>query len=147
MIRKSCLLASMLFALWTAGCDGACTLKGCQDGLVIQFAGRFDQTATYEIAVATTTHVSEVVTFARCLVTPNAVGLQLFCTSQHRHTENGTTLQLPESRVDNLTVTISSGGGVIGEQRFDNIVFESREINGPGCGVCTNASVQVTIPG
>ncbi len=42
-----------------------------------------------------------------------------------------------------LQVTVSSHGAQVTQQSF-KVNYVSQEINGPGCGVCTNATVNVT---
>jgi hypothetical protein len=47
--------------------------------------------------------------------------------------------------VPNVYVVISTGGSTVKEEKFD-ILYATREPNGPGCGTCTNASITVNVP-
>ena len=44
-----------------------------------------------------------------------------------------------------LRVTVSSNGNVLSEQTVTP-VYTSRDVWGPGCGYCTQATVRVDLP-
>lgn len=146
MIRVSRLL-SLIAVMWTwSGCEQehACTLIGCRDGLVMSFDGLIAG-STYQIVVSvvTPTATAPLVT---CTAAPGANGdQQLTCDSVDSHTEVGTTLQIHDSTLNQIQVTVSSNGAQLSQQTF-TIGYQSVEINGPGCGVCTHADVTVTLP-
>jgi len=61
---------------------------------------------------------------------------QLDCSSSVEHVDLGTMLQIRRNDIHNLTVVVSSSGTELGRQTFQP-AYATREINGPGCGTCT----------
>jgi hypothetical protein len=147
MIRMSRLIALLtLLASGAAGCESnhACTLIGCLDGVVVSFNG-LDAHASYEIDVSAVS-TAEVASIMTCTVAATDAGSQqLACTSSEAHSEFGTSVQIRDSTLGKLQITVSSGGTQVAQQTFD-VTYQSREINGSGCGVCTSASVTMTVP-
>ncbi len=150
MIRMSqllCLLAA-LPAFATAGCAGhGCTDQGCADGLNVSFSG-LDASSSYEIAIAQPLATGYVFTFMTCTLGPTDGGArQLACSSTSEEHREGydASVQILDNTIKKLQITVSSGGVQIAQQTFD-VSYTSKEINGPGCGVCTTAHVAMTIP-
>jgi hypothetical protein len=117
------------------------------DGLLISIhGGRTDAgSVTYEIEVAELTPTPEKVPLMTCSFTPAADSPELHCSSVLSHAEFGDVIQIRDAQLKNVVVTISRDGAKLAEQNFQP-VYTSREINGEGCGVCTNASATVNIP-
>jgi hypothetical protein len=141
------LLATPLLGL--LGCDvgHTCTLVGCLDGLNIQLDGKFETGKAYQLDISTITTTPEIVPFMRCSVarlTENNWDLR--CNSAFPHSEVlGNRIQIRTTEFTKLKVVVSSSGMTLGEQTLD-AGYTSKEINGPGCGVCTSALVSVTVP-
>jgi len=138
------LLATLPLAL--SGCRQACNDMGCLDGLNVSFAGSFEPGKTYDVTLSILTTTPEVVPIVHCSFSdPAAGGAGLLCSSASPFTASGTQLSIKDDTIQNLRVTIAADGAVVGQQDYQ-VAFSSREINGPGCGVCTNASVTVDFP-
>jgi len=149
MIRPSqiawILLAASL-SLGISGCGHSCTGVGCPDGLSIFLDGTPDPTAPRRIEVSEVTATPEVVLVMTCSLSTNSVGgPDLLCSSARQHSEHGNIIVIRDYDLKHLVVTVSSGGTKLGEQTFDP-TFTSEEINGPGCGVCSDASIRVMLP-
>ena len=144
--RRLLLATPLLVGL--LGCDSrACTLKGCFDGLNIQLDGKFEIGKVYDVNISVITTTPEVVPIMICSITrPTENGWDLRCSSVLPHSEIfGNRIQIRTTEITKLGVVVSSSGAKVGEQTFD-VTYTSQEINGPGCGVCTSALVNVTIP-
>ncbi|HSY40694.1 MAG TPA: hypothetical protein VLA79_14235 [Polyangia bacterium] len=139
------LLALLPLAL--SGCGGqACTLIGCLDGLNVSFVGSFEPGKSYDITLSSLTTTPEVVPIVHCSYSdPAGGGPGLLCSSASPFTAAGSQLSIKDDTIQNLRVTIATDGAVVGQQDYQ-VAFSSREINGPGCGVCTNANVTVDFP-
>ena len=143
-MSRSVPLLAVLGALGAFGCDHSCGAVGCNNGLSLSFAG-FTPGSTYQIVVSVVTPM-EVIPFVTCTAAPDDLGAeQLSCASDQLHAESGTTLRIPDDTLKQLQVNVSSNGTHFVQQTFA-VTFESKEINGPGCGVCTSADITMTIP-
>jgi hypothetical protein len=137
-------LALLVVAATAAACDGAagqtCTLVGCRTGLNLAFDG-LDATVTYQIVVAVTAPADGVVPIASCVLMPDAGGSsRLYCSSGESHSEAGNLLNIEDTSLQQIQVTVSTSGAQVLQQTVD-VTYTSSEINGPGCGVCTETSV------
>ena len=138
------LLATLPFA--SSGCGQACSAIACLDGLNISFAGWFELGKTYDITLSVLTATPEVVPIVHCSYSdPAGGGPGLLCSSASQFTASGNQLSIKDDTIKNLRVTISADGAVVGQQDYQ-VAFTSSEINGAGCGICTNASVTVDFP-
>jgi hypothetical protein len=138
------LLAALLFAV--PSCESSCGLVGCARGLSITFDANFSQAATYDVVVSVVTATPETVPIVTCtLVASGGDGAQLLCASQEAHSELSNTLRIDDTTLSKILVSVSMGGNTVAEQTFEP-VYNTGEINGPGCGTCTSATVQMTIP-
>jgi len=98
------------------------------------------------VTVSNVTATPETIPVATCTAGVAAGGsTQLFCDSQLSHSESGSTLQFQGTELKKLLITVSSNGMTL-VNRTEDVAYTSREINGPGCGVCTSASLTVTVP-
>jgi len=132
-------------AMGAVGCGHACNAIGCLDGLVLAFDGLVAGT-TYQVTVSQVTATPETIPVATCTAVVAANGSpQLSCSSERPHTESSNTLQFHDTELTKLVITVSSNGMTLVNQAAD-VSYTSSEINGPGCGVCTQASVSVTVP-
>ena len=139
-------LASVAASFAVTSCGYACTAIGCWNGLVIELGGNIGQHDDLDIEVAHITPTPEVIQAMTCKFTRSSTGEQLLCGSIREHREiNSRTINFLSDELKNIRITISSGASVISEQMFE-VQYKSAEINGPGCGVCTNATVNVAIP-
>lgn len=139
------LLASLLAAVPACEGKGGGDV-GCAEGLSITFDANLSQAATYDVVVSVVTTTPETVPIATCtLVASDGGGVQLLCGSMENHSEDSNTLRIDDPTLAKILVTISSGGNTVAEQIFEP-VYTAKEINGPGCGICTSASLQMTIP-
>lgn len=145
MIRLSRYLTISALACWIlAGCDGqSCTTRACNEGLTISFAGLSSAT-TYQIVVSNVTNTPESIPIATCTLAPDANGTpELSCNSSEVHTDVGSYLRIEDSTFQEIQVDISADGETVLQQSYP-VTYQSTEINGPGCGVCTQASITVT---
>jgi hypothetical protein len=142
------LALSLLLAATAAGCDGShtCTLIGCLDGVAISFEG-LNLGTTYDIAIADLNMMAHAaVPIMTCTAAATDAGYQtLSCSSSEAHSEIGTTVHIRDTTLSAVEVTVSSNGVQLSDRSFD-VNYTSKEINGPGCGVCTSASVTMTVP-
>ena len=132
-----------LAALPITSCSHSCTLIYCPQGLLISLHGKFDPQTTYEITI---NEIRPDAGFSmKCwLAPPSSAGPPLTCASGDS-TFDGKTIQIKSMVLQEIAVTVSANGKQLGEQRFTPVYLKS-EPNGPGCGVCTQASVALTIP-
>ncbi|HZL19511.1 MAG TPA: hypothetical protein VFG23_17380 [Polyangia bacterium] len=141
---RGLLLVALLLAV--PSCQTACGLVGCAQGLSITFDANFNQAATYDVVVSVVTATPETVPIATCtLVASDGGGAQLLCGSQEAHSEQSNTLRIEDTTLAKVLVSVSLGGNTVAEQTFEP-AYTTAEINGPGCGTCTSASIQMTIP-
>jgi hypothetical protein len=142
---RALLLAALLSAV--PACDSrGCTAIGCYQGLSITFGGNFTQSATYDVVVSVVTTTPETVPIATCtLVASDGGAAHLLCESQELHLEQSNTLRFDDTTLTKVLVSVSMGGTTVAEQTFEP-AYTTREINGPGCGTCTSAAIQMTIP-
>jgi hypothetical protein len=146
-LSRLCFVGAALLLAATAGCGGQCNDIGCLDGLVVQFGGTPQLGKTYAITLSTVTRTPEVVPFMRCQLTTVAAGqTTLTCESTLEHRELGSSVQLAGAArgYDNLFVQVALDGVQQSERRFE-VMWKKEELNGPGCGVCTSASVDVEL--
>jgi len=156
MKQFSLLLRSTPFLALLAvnGCssDGSssgrtCTLMACNEGLVVNFDHDFPFGTTYEVSIAQVTGDEPPPVFATCEFVKEASGesVSLRCSSALQHQEFGESAVLRDTSLERLLVTISVDGSVVDTQQFE-VSYTTREINGPGCGYCTSASILVSAP-
>ena len=138
------MLAILPLAL--SGCEKSCTDIGCLDGLNVSFVGSFEPGTTYDITLSVLTATPEAVPLMHCSYSdPAGGGPGLLCSSASQFTASGTQLSIKDDTIENLRVTIAADGATVGQQDYQ-VAFTSREINGAGCGTCTNANVIVDFP-
>jgi hypothetical protein len=144
-VMPALLLTALLSAV--PACEGkSCGTVGCAQGLSIDFDANFSQAATYQVVVSVVTATPETVPIATCtLVASDGGGVQLLCDSMEIHSELSNTLRIDDMTLSKILVSVSVGGNTVTEQTFEP-VYKAAEINGPGCGTCTSATVQMTIP-
>jgi hypothetical protein len=138
MIRMSRFLAVLAVASTAAACDGQsdCGNVGCLTGLNLSFDG-LDASLTYQIVVAVTKPADGIVGIAECMLVPVAGASQrLYCSSGASHSETGNLLNIRDTSLQQIQVTVSTNGTQVVQQTID-VTYTSSEINGPGCGVCT----------
>lgn len=131
--------------LLLSGCGRTCTTIGCLGGLLISLDGGFDGTTSYRIDVNEMTDAAKGALLTSCTLSPAAgAEPQLKCSS--------TTAQLLSKTIwisgvepAKVLVTVLAGDAKLGEQLFEP-AYDSQEINGSGCGVCTTAQASLTIP-
>jgi hypothetical protein len=146
MTRLSRLGLALLLTPLLAAAGCTCSLKGCLEGLLVTLAGNFEPGKTYQLDIDTATSTPEIVSVMRCsLVRTEGRALDVRCSSAHRHSELGGVIQIHSHELGKLIVTVSADGAMLGQQTLE-ASYETKEINGPGCGTCTNAEVVVTIP-
>ena len=135
-----------ILPLAISGCEQSCTTRGCLDGLNVSFVGQFEPGKTYDVTLSVLTATPEVVPIMNCSYSdPAGGGAGLLCSSASPFTAAGTQLNIKDDTIKNLRVTIAADGAVVGQQDYQ-VAFSSAEINGPGCGICTNASISVDFP-
>jgi hypothetical protein len=141
----------MLLAGCTAGCSDkqfmTCTLIGCLDGLLISLYAVAEDAgaAPYEIVVNDVSTTSAGVPVATCTFTPSPGPMALSCTSTRAVEELGSMIEIHGPPLTKLVVVVSRKGMKLAELPFEP-VYETKEINGPGCGTCTQARIEVTLP-
>ena len=144
MIRMSRFLAVLVLASTAAGCGSqsgqSCGLVGCRTGITLSFEG-LDASATYQIVVAVTKPADGIVPIANCMLVPEAGGSpRLYCSSGESHWEGGNLLNIEDTSLQQIQVTVSTNGTQVVQQTVD-VAYTSSEINGPGCGVCTQTGI------
>ncbi|MES1165783.1 MAG: hypothetical protein ABUR63_08500, partial [Verrucomicrobiota bacterium] len=86
-------------------------------------------------------------TFMACSMTPSVdgggPGQTLACTSRLPHVEQSKVLRLTEFEDTPVTITTSVGGSPVKTETF-HPVYKTAEINGPGCGTCTQAALTIS---
>lgn len=137
-----------LLAAGAIGCEAShvCATVGCLYGVTVSFTG-LGAHPSYDITIASVTPPPDVVPISTCTLDVTDGGSrQLACTSSSETVDvSGTTVRIQDNTLDSLQITVSSGGAQVAQQTFD-VTYQSSEINGPGCGVCTTASLVMTVP-
>ena len=96
--------------------------------------------------MAVTKPADGIVPIANCLLVPEASGYsRLYCSSGGRHSEIGNTLNIEDTSLQQIQVTVSTNGSQVLQQTID-VAYTSSEINGPGCGVCTQTGIIKVAP-
>ena len=141
-------LISLAIFVGALACDHACGLIGCRQGLLITLDDTFEKGKTYDVVISELTTTPETVPLVTCIyVVPSETTAvpTLSCTSTLAHAELGSTIQVRDWMPAHISVKVSSGGAVLAEKTIDP-KFVGKELNGPGCGTCTNAAVTMSLP-
>jgi len=127
--------------LGAVGCGYPCSAVGCLEGLNVLLSGGFDPDRTYTIELSrlTAAGASPVMTCARTW--PSTGSAQMSCTSALRFQADPWWIEIFDSSISALRVSISVDGAIVGQQDF-SVRFTSNE----DCGTCTTASVEVPFP-
>jgi hypothetical protein len=153
MIRMSRFLAVLMVASTVAACDGpgdgasngqtgdlTCGAVGCSTGVNLSFDG-LDAGATYQIVVAVVEPVYGAVPIAECMLVPEpGASPRLYCSCGENHRESGNILNIEDTSLQQIQVTVSTNGTQVVQQTVD-VAYTSSESNGPGCGVCTQTGI------
>jgi len=154
LLFVACGLMAPAEALSVNACttEHSCTTIGCLDGLNLRLEGAFLPGKTYELEVSSVSDGDQAASLMLCTVTAPAAGsaggnagLTTSCTSALAHVNVGNLIQIQDTTLKQVRVSVSLDGVPVGEQAFQ-ATYQSREINGPGCGVCTSANESITIP-
>ena len=136
-----------LSSLTVASCESrTCNTIGCESGLTVTFTGAtFDGGAlgdTFDILLEQQieNHFAPLMT---CSFTANTH--VLLCSSQRTHREDQSTTLIAGTDFRTIRATVSAGGTQISQDVFE-LAWTSREVWGPGCGVCTQAAMTVALP-
>jgi hypothetical protein len=133
-------------ALLLGSCsERACTNRGCLfTGLNVRFGGGFELGKRYEVEISIVTPTPEVILVMRCALTPaSATDYGLACTSAYLHAEQGDSIRFFQE-LSTLLVSVSADGDMLYE-RTHEVEYTIEEINGPGCGTCEFAVVDVEL--
>jgi len=65
---------------------------------------------------------------------------RLYCSCGESHSEAGNLLDIEDTSLQQIQVTVSTNGTQVVQQTID-VAYTSSEINGPGCGVCTQSGI------
>lgn len=137
--------ALLLAAAVGCATDHACTAIGCLDGLTVSLDGNFEPGSTYRIDVNQVSG-NDATAVMSCTWTPTAPALQPpVCTSSIEHAEFGSRIQIRSNTLTKVKVAVTKDDVFVGEESFEP-KYAAREINGEGCGTCTQASISVTVP-
>ncbi len=151
------LLAVSCLAL--GSCEGrVCTLIGCYSELTIQFhGGNFvdggvpgdggapAETLDINIETQEGQDFLPLMTCSFATALSHSGGHELRCTSSRTHREDFEATHIEDTSLRTIRVTVSAAGRQISQETF-SLMWTSREVNGPGCGVCTQATAMVTLP-
>jgi hypothetical protein len=141
------LITLSAMTLADASCDPtrACGEIGCDNGLTVVFRGG-NAGSTYRLEVASVTPLPETVPFVRCFLEVLAANSnRLSCSSAELHREFAGRLVINDLGLKNVLVSVFLSDQPLTQQQFQ-IVYATSEVNGPGCGTCTHASIEVSIP-
>jgi len=132
--------AAGLAALAAAGCSQTCGAAACFQGVVVSFTGFAP--GTYEVEIGAVTTTSQAAPIATCTLMAGDSAGPLSCSSSESHSEIGNQVTIGDTSLDQIQVTVSANGAPVTQQTLQ-VNYHSDEINGPGCGVCTSARVNV----
>ncbi len=148
MIASSRVALLLALALVVASCEEkVCTTQGCLSGLTVELDGAVDggiQATPFQIDFAKVVD-QQVTPLTTCTFTAANAANALVCSPEVTHAPLGSDVVFADTDVRMLRVTISSNGNVLSEQTVTP-VYTSREVWGPGCGTCTQATVKVDLP-
>lgn len=127
-------------------CRGPCTAIGCESGLTVQFLvdadggvppmGDLDITIENQVDQAFQPLMT-------CTMTVHGT-MQLLCDSTRAHRITPQGIVFSDTSLRRLRVTVSVDSTQIYQQSF-TADYTSSEINGAGCGTCTQATIQVRL--
>ena len=135
------LSASVLAAVASVGCDGPriCRAIGCLDGLNVNLDDSFDPNRSYTIQVIDVTSSGAPADLGTCALAPAPQNPRLTCAPGQSF---GGSIYLGGARPATVRISVASEGIVLSDETVTP-TYTSREINGEGCGTCTQASVAV----
>ena len=145
VIGLALLLAPSLLA---GSCEGrSCYDNGCDNGLTIELTGDRDggvATAPIQMEFASLVD-QQFVPFMTCTLSTSGPE-ELACNSERTHREHGSrTINLPTIEVRMLQVTYSANGVPLSQETV-SAHYTTEEPWGKGCGVCSHATVRLTLP-
>jgi hypothetical protein len=139
--RLGLLALSLLGTLGLGGCDEhGCTLIGSLNGLLITFDDSFTVGKTFDVTISEVTQTPEIVPVMNCTLTPPDIA----CASGLFHAEQFGGVVIADDKPSRLDIAVSSNGMKLAEKQFD-VVFTTKEPNGPGCGTATSATVTMSL--
>jgi hypothetical protein len=135
-------------ALLVASCNSTriCNDIGCTSGLTVALDGAIDGGAPTTFQIDLAKRVDQQVTpLTTCTFTAANYAATLVCSPEVSRTLIAYGIVLERTDIRMLEVTISSNGNVLSQQTVTP-TYTSREVWGPGCGTCTQATVKVDLP-
>jgi hypothetical protein len=139
-MSRTLAFAAALATLASAGCSQTCGAAACLPGVGVSFVGFAPGTYDVEIVAVTSTSGSPpTITCTMMLGGPGPVS----CSSSEAVSLGDNQLQIDDPSLTRIQVTVSSNGAQVTRQTLDPHDVP-KEINGPGCGVCTNPTFTVT---
>lgn len=131
----------------SSGCGASC--KECKPGASVVFSRALDLSKVYDVRVVTDGEASS------CSVTSGEVDCPFGAVRTNDSTlttaegtpfpKNGFAGIWIAGRPSTVEVTISDADRVVASAEFASIEYSEVERDGPGCGTCTAAAVELTV--
>ena len=148
MIALSRFAPLLATALLVASCNSTrtCNDIGCTSGLIVELNGAVDGgvPTTFQIDFAKVVD-QQVTPLTTCTFTAANYAATVFCNPEVSGAVPGSRIVIGQTDIKMLRVTISANGNVLSQQTVTP-AYTSREVWGPGCGYCTQATVKVDLP-
>ena len=87
----------------------------------------------------------QVTPITTCTFTAANYAATVVCNPEVSHPPLDTGIVIEQTDIRMLRVTVSANGNVLSQQTVTP-AYTSREVWGPGCGYCTQATVKVDLP-
>jgi hypothetical protein len=148
MIALSRFAPFLATALLVASCSSTktCNDIGCTSGLTIELDAPVDGgvPTTFQIDLAKLAD-QQITPLTTCTFTAANYAATVACNPEVSRSPLGTDIVIEQTDIKMLRVTVSANGTVLSQQTVTP-TYTSREVWGPGCGYCTQASVRVDLP-
>jgi len=145
--RQTTALALAVLAFALTGCEPhACNTIGCTDGLEIAFEANTSSAAAQGNLLDITIETKSAGEFPRVMTCSfETTTRQLLCSSPYVHTVDSNRVHFSTTDLKTLRVTVSANGNQLSQEIFTP-AYTAEEVWGPGCGVCTQATLHVALP-
>lgn len=147
MIATSRFAPLLVTALLVASCSTRiCNTIGCTSGLIVELNGAVDGGVPTPFQIDLAKVVDQQVSpLTTCTFTAANYAATVACNPEVSRSLIGTAIVIERTDIKVLRVTVSVNGNVLSQQTVTP-TYTSREVWGPGCGYCTQATIRVDLP-
>jgi hypothetical protein len=150
LIALSCCALLLAASSLVGSCmRGPCNAIGCSSGLTVQLLGADRDggiaAMPFQIAFAKLVNL-QVIPLTTCTISsPDGLPDEVVCNPAVQPNFFGAGIHFDDTDIRVLRVTVSQNGTQLSQETYTP-EYTSREVWGEGCGWCTQATVQVSLP-